>query len=142
MKRTCCKCKVSKSLSDFYRDKGKKLGRKYICKRCSGITDKEPQRKRRIRREEKIQQSVFEYKQKRGCFMCEESDPLVLDLHHKDPSNKKSDISQMISNGCSLSDIMMEAEKCEVVCANDHRRLHYAAKIKCYPIKLAQGSTG
>jgi hypothetical protein len=38
--RICRVCKQRKPLSEFYRDKSKKLGRVYICKKCRVIIDK------------------------------------------------------------------------------------------------------
>ena len=33
-RRTCAVCKMEKPLTDFYRDRGSPLGRKYRCKQC------------------------------------------------------------------------------------------------------------
>jgi hypothetical protein len=39
--KICARCTLSKSLSDFYRDKYKKDGRSYVCKKCSKDTYKQ-----------------------------------------------------------------------------------------------------
>ena len=64
------------------------------------------------------------YKAERGCIICGEKDPLVLDFHHREPSDKKHSIMYMISGEYSVSKILEEIKKCDVVCANDHRRIH------------------
>ncbi len=56
--------------------------------------------------------------------MCGITDPIVLDFHHRDPSEKKTNVARFGRGGWSLKRIDEEIAKCEVVCANCHRRLH------------------
>lgn len=63
---------------------------------------------------------VFEYLQNNPCRMCGESDILVLEFDHL--GNKKNNISEMISGGHSLEALKKEVDKCQVLCANCHRR--------------------
>lgn len=63
---------------------------------------------------------VFDYLKNNPCKMCGESDILVLEFDHLD--NKKNNISEMISGGHSLDSLKKEIEKCQVLCANCHRR--------------------
>lgn len=57
-----------------------------------------------------------------GCVDCGESDLVVLDFDHRDDAEKKSAISDLIKNCASLEVLQAEIEKCEVRCANCHRR--------------------
>src|SRR5262245_30058108 len=62
------------------------------------------------------------YKAERGCVRCEESEPVCLDLHHREPGGKHT----KLRNGTSLYQlgwdaIKTELEKCDVMCANCHR---------------------
>ena len=57
---------------------------------------------------------------KSGCVCCGENEVTCLELHHKDPSVK--DIHP--SNATGRKIFYQEAEKCVVVCANCHRKLH------------------
>jgi hypothetical protein len=59
-----------------------------------------------------------------GCSRCPERDPVVLDLHHV--RDKSFELSRRNLRGRSLGAIRKEIEKCVVVCANCHRRIHAA----------------
>ncbi len=63
------------------------------------------------------------YKQTKGCVDCSETDPLVLDFDHVQ-GDKRFEIASGI-HGLVLSTTWAEIQKCEVVCANCHRRRTY-----------------
>lgn len=48
----------------------------------------------------------------------------VYDFHHRDPIQKEFEISQQIVN-ISIEDLLPEVEKCDLLCSNCHRELHY-----------------
>lgn len=62
-----------------------------------------------------------------SCSICGESHPACIDFHHNDPFSKKSSVSRMIGKCASRESVLMEIEKCTALCANCHRKLHYAA---------------
>lgn len=66
--------------------------------------------------------AINQLKQDSGCVDCKESDPVVLDLDHRDRKLKVLGVSAMISRGYSLEKILIEVAKCDVRCANCHRR--------------------
>lgn len=55
------------------------------------------------------------------CVDCGESDPVVLDFDHV-RGEKRRNVSRMVASHFSEKNILAEIEKCEVVCANCHRR--------------------
>jgi hypothetical protein len=56
------------------------------------------------------------------CVRCGESDPVVLEFNHIDPTTKTANICDMIHYRVSLARIRSEIAKCEVLCANCHQR--------------------
>jgi len=63
------------------------------------------------------------YLKEHPCVDCGESDPIVLDYDHRPDSNKTDNISTMIQRGNSWKVILEEISKCDVRCANCHRRI-------------------
>jgi hypothetical protein len=66
---------------------------------------------------------VDAYKAERGCVDCGNDDERVLDLHHRDGTDKSDSINRMRCK-TSWENIMKEAAKCDVLCANCHRIRH------------------
>lgn len=65
--------------------------------------------------------AIATLKLEQGCVVCGfAEDPEALDFDHTE-DNKVMGVSRMVSNHRPIEDILMEAEKCEVVCANHHR---------------------
>ena len=64
------------------------------------------------------------YKSQLKCRNCGESRLPTLDFHHRIPEEKESSVSEAVHNGWSISRTLREIEKCEVLCANCHRKLH------------------
>jgi len=76
------------------------------------------------RRRHEKKDFVSEKKEENGCYFCGIDEPVCLDFHHVDDSEKKNDVSRMADSDYSIESIKEEIEKCEVVCANCHRKLH------------------
>lgn len=66
-------------------------------------------------------QYVDDYLMFHPCVDCGETDIIVLDFDHV-RGKKIGNISHMVSEGYSLKTIIKEITKCEIRCANDHRR--------------------
>jgi hypothetical protein len=58
------------------------------------------------------------------CSRCGESDPACLDLHHRDPRTKDRTLARAVQLKWSPAKLRAEIEKCDVLCANCHRKLH------------------
>jgi hypothetical protein len=59
---------------------------------------------------------------------CGESHIACLEFHHRDPKQKTITIAKAIVNGWSVARIEDEMAKCDVLCANCHRKLHYGQR--------------
>jgi hypothetical protein len=78
----------------------------------------ELQRKRIL----ELQGVLLRIKAERGCADCGEKDPIVLDFDHRDRKEKHFQIGDTARFGWSKKKLLEEVEKCDVVCANCHRR--------------------
>lgn len=76
-------------------------------------------------------QRLDEVKSLQGCRVCGETDPVVLDFDHLDPSLKHPKLRTVGGNWGKLSWGEMEQElgKVQVLCANDHRRKTQGASV-------------
>lgn len=64
---------------------------------------------------------VLAYLQEHPCVDCGERDPVLLDLDHV-RGDKVESVSFMVRNNTGWQAIEAEIAKCEVRCANCHRR--------------------
>ncbi len=69
------------------------------------------------------------YKETLSCEICGENYPACLDFHHIDPSRKKFSVSAKRDRP-SLKQLQEEIAKCQVLCANCHRKEHYGQREK------------
>lgn len=74
----------------------------------------------RNRRKEEIKRKMMDFYLTNPCVDCGETDPRVLDFDHI--NNKKVNISTLLRKEYSWDSILEEAAKCQVRCANCHRR--------------------
>jgi hypothetical protein len=69
-----------------------------------------------------------ELKKEKCCYKCGFDHPAALDFHHRNPDDKLYEVALMPQWGISKKKILAEIEKCDVLCANCHRILHYELK--------------
>lgn len=85
-------------------------------------------REKRVRakndRRKILRQMLREYKQNLKCLRCSESHPACLEFHHPDPSQKDFSVGDAAKMGLGWDTILLEIQKCLVLCANCHRKEH------------------
>lgn len=81
---------------------------------------------------------VLEIKKASKCKYCKNNIPECLDFHHRKKEEKISSISSMISRGVKLETLKIEIEKCDILCANCHRLVHFKNKVKSGKLKLIE----
>lgn len=132
--KTCLKCKKIKSVDDFnFKNKSKGL-RHSQCKLCTRFSVKnhynknreyylKKAQKRNVELRLKINNYIKDYLLKNPCVDCGETDLVVLEFdHNKEDFVKLKAISSLVRERNSLEIIKEEIKKCEVRCANCHRR--------------------
>ena len=67
----------------------------------------------------------LEYKSTHPCIQCGEAHPACLDFHHRNPSEKDINLGEIFIHGWGLPRILAELGKCDVLCSNCHRKLHW-----------------
>ncbi|HSW89297.1 MAG TPA: hypothetical protein VLH19_00290 [Patescibacteria group bacterium] len=81
--------------------------------------------KRRIwGRRDKIAAWLKEYRSTLSCEICGESTTACLDFHHRNKETKIISVSMFWQKGWGIERIKTEIDKCIVVCANCHRKIH------------------
>ena len=75
---------------------------------------------RRHEDRERNRQFIIDFLSDKQCAACGEDDPVVLEFDHQ--RDKVAAISKMINECYSIAAILQEIEKCEILCANCHRR--------------------
>ena len=105
--KRCRLCVKAYSSDHYQRNKSVYIARGY---RQSRIVRKELHRK------------FIMYLSLHPCVDCGESDPIVLEFDHRDENTKLMSINKMRTMRYSWNTILAEIEKCDVRCANCHRR--------------------
>ena len=127
--KKCTGCNVEKELQEFSQKTKTKLHSR--CKVCVRAKIREHYQKNKsyyiaksLRHNKRYinqnRQFVWDYLKLHPCIDCNESDPVVLEFDHL--RDKDKDISNMMHQAFSLERIKEEIAKCEVRCANCHRR--------------------
>ena len=86
--------------------------------------NKESEKEHVKRRKLEIRNWFRKYKLTLSCSKCSENHPATLEFHHKDPKDKKRDVTMFAHHGWSIRKIKEEISKCRVLCANCHRKEH------------------
>ena len=65
---------------------------------------------------------ILNYLQSHPCIACGETDPVVLEFDHREPSDKLWSVCEAVRLRVSIKTLEREIAKCDVLCANCHRR--------------------
>lgn len=128
--RKCYRCGELKAVDEFAWRRRARGQRDSFCRPCRSAYGKEhyaANRQRYIDRARVVTQRLtrertgylIAYFVAHPCVDCGETDPIVLEFDHL--RDKRFEISAAI-RGRNWQTILDEIEKCEVVCANCHRR--------------------
>lgn len=130
--KICSTCRIPKDESLFHKNKNKKDGLQSQCKDCARLRDaksyqandrrKESIKSTRNFKREYNKALARRYKALCKCHICGEKEPVALDLHHTDPSQKDLNPASLYSY--STKRLKDEIRKCIVLCANCHRKVH------------------
>ena len=128
MRHLTVKTPVRGCLTVPYRDAEdkRKHNRRYQPGYYRANKDKIKERARHRRRE--LRKWFDQYRRDCNCSMCGLSGadmPWALEFHHREPAEKEEVVSWLVAQGYGKSRILREIEKCDVVCANCHRRHHW-----------------
>lgn len=133
--KQCTKCATIKPLSEFSPRKNHPTGRTSWCKSCKNtdanakyatLTRQQVFNRReaaRVSHEARIEAAkayVRTYLNAHPCVDCGETDWVVLEFDHIE--DKHEGIGYMMCRGLRLEKIIAEIQKCQVRCANCHRR--------------------
>lgn len=132
MEKVCVKCEQSKEIELFQKRSKNKDGYTNICKECKRIYDNEYHKNRsdesKLRKYSLQQQRrilirnwILLFLEDKSCIECGEDDKIVLEFHHK--YDKSFNISDGISKAYSINKLEEELSKCDILCANCHRRV-------------------
>jgi hypothetical protein len=142
--KICSVCKKNKNIDQFRKSRGYWVS---PCKSCRAKKQRKWYRKNKAKfksyrqvwyarngerhkhnvrtRTEAIKQELLKIKGTLTCSKCPESHIACLDFHHRDPTQKEFNINQAWRLGYSMERIKKELKKCDVLCSNCHRKLHW-----------------
>ncbi len=134
--KRCSKCGLTKPLSEFarrglgYHSHCKECGRQYIREHYQ--ENKEYYLDKNKRKQDRLTEIVRAAKSK-PCADCGQILPYyVMDFDHIDGEDKVAEINALMRSR-SIKRVVEEIAKCEVVCANCHRKRTYERQKKKMP---------
>lgn len=131
--KVCVTCRQQKPDEEFSR-KGK--GLQSSCKLCvaeyhrryyarNKVQYMAKNRRNKMRQRARLRAILWEVKQ-RPCLDCGGIfHPWVMELDHRDGTNKVAAVGRLVGRGCTDEQLLLEIDKCDVVCANCHRMRTY-----------------
>ena len=129
--KTCPRCETEKALDCFGRNASRADGRQTYCRLCVKEYNRDyytrtPERNgqrhaSRARSRIAAREFVWKYLAEHPCVDCGEADVIVLEADHV-LGEKDFNIADGVGAGYGVDRIATELEKCEIRCANCHRR--------------------
>lgn len=89
------------------------------------------QREKRLGKQAQKRQATWRrrflltYKLEHACIRCGEDHMACLEFHHRVPAEKKFEITSPKAMSVHYGVFKREFEKCDLLCANCHRKIHY-----------------
>lgn len=130
--KICIRCLQEKPIEQFPYKSLIKRTRQTVCKTCTAKRSSEWYENNRAQHIQNVSSNKLRYREyareyiriylaSHPCSVCGETDPVVLEFHHR--GEKDFAIADLIGNSASLDSLIAEINKCDVVCANCHRRI-------------------
>ena len=127
--KQCKNCLESKPLDKFQKRAKNKDGYTNMCKVCKRAYDNahykaNPERRQYIRRNSDkririVREWLMDYLKSHPCVDCGNDEIVVLEFDHR--GDKEANLSDLMKRG-NLSTVQLEVAKCDIRCANCHRR--------------------
>lgn len=131
--RFCVGCGVTKQIEAFHLRSEQSRARQDVCGDCLNAYRREHYR---LYRDEYIERNVEAQRRRRRewqwrlwlyliehpCVDCGEADPVALQFDHRDPITKRATLRFMSQRAYAWITVAAEIAKCDVRCANCHRR--------------------
>lgn len=130
--KVCTKCgPPAQQIQNFAIRNRARGTRSPVCKTCQNAYGRahyqtyrakyiEKARRRTVKQSRINTDFVLDYLRQHPCVDCGESDVVVLEFDHL--RDKLMEVSELRTAGYSLESVKREIDKCDVVCANCHRR--------------------
>ena len=127
--KVCCSCHQLKPLDAYNVRRTARDGRQSRCRECckawysaNAARHKANVSRRNARAREDAQRRLAVYFREHPCVDCGEADVRCLDFDHEPGRGKSANIGDLLRSPAPWRLIEAEIAKCEVRCANCHRR--------------------
>lgn len=135
--KLCTKCNTTKSVEEFSKNKARKDGLASMCKHCwkeyykDYYQGSKEQGRLKVQRETKREalQRVVQERKNSPCADCGKTYPhYVMDMDHREREKKSFNIADGIRTLVAMDKMLLELNKCDVVCSNCHRIRTYEGR--------------
>lgn len=131
--KKCTTCKDNKNLTEFNKNKRKKDGYSNVCRDCNKKYSQKYYNNNKdiqlesVRKRAKViitenRKKYFQLLSEGKCKKCPEADVFALEYDHRDGEVKVASIRTMVGAGYCWKTIESEIAKCDLLCANCHRK--------------------
>ena len=132
----CSRCGEVKPASHFYTNRRGHNGLGAYCRIChrayfASRPKINAERTKQYRAEKRSY--VQAEKVRRGCAECGECHPACLEFHHLDAAEKSDNLAKMVDSQRPYAVLDAEMAKCEVLCSNCHRKMHWNERQQTKP---------
>lgn len=76
----------------------------------------------------RLREAFQDFKSTLRGTQCGESHPACLEFHHRRGEEKGANVADLVNSGWPMKRILEEIKKCDVLCANCHRKEHWEEK--------------
>ena len=98
------------------------------CHRKLHFREKTGNRRERKGRRIAVREWFREYKESLSCELCGENSSECISFHHRSQDDKTDDVATLVAGNRKREYIIAERGKCDIFCANCHRKLHASTR--------------